>query len=130
MLEHGGAQDGKSQPGVVGPGVVVDEPGDKPVGAQGGEVGGELLSGDAVVALANPPATGKVVHPQRCRVRPCCGPVDDPAFAENRNKERKRLDEMWCVLQQETTLIEALTDEAEIVLLEVAQSAMHHLGGL
>jgi len=36
---------------------------------------------------------------------------------------------MWCVLQQETTLIEALTDEAKSAV-EVAQSAMHHLEDL
>jgi hypothetical protein len=34
------------------------------------------------------------------------------------------------VLQQETTLAEALMDEAEFMLLEVAQAAVHHLGGL
>ena len=88
VLEHGGAQNGKSQPGVVGPGVVVDEPGDETVGAQGGEVGGELLSGDAMVALANAPATGEVVHPQRRRVRPCRGPVDRSPLAEKGNEER------------------------------------------
>ena len=37
---------------------------------------------------------------------------------------------MRCVLQQETAFGEALADEAEVMLLEVAQAAVHHLGGL
>ena len=113
VVENSGSQDCKSQPGIVGPGVVVDESGCEPVGPQRGEVGGELLRGYATVTLADVPATGEVIHPQHRRVRPCRGPVDRRSLAEKGNQEREGLDEMRCVCQQETALVEALADEAE-----------------
>ena len=130
VLEHSSPQDRKSQPGVVGPGVVVDESGNETVRAQSREVRGELLSGDATVALADAPAAGEVVHPQSGRVAPCGGPVNGSSIAEQGNEERKGLDEVRCVLEQETAFGEALADEAEVMLLEVAQAPVHHLGRL
>ena len=61
--------------GVVGPGVVVEEAGHEPVGAQGGEVGERLGLVDAPVALADAPAAGGVVEAtgrwRRCGPLPC-----------------------------------------------------------
>jgi hypothetical protein len=82
------------------------------------------------MAFADSPATGEVVHPQRGRVSPDHGLINGSSSAEQGNQKREHLDEVRRVLQQETTLFEALPNEAKVMLLEVSQAAVHHLGGL
>ena len=92
-------------------------------------MGRELLGCDAPMALADPPAPGEVVHPQRRRVGSGDRLVHDPASSEQGHQERQLFDEVRCVLEQEPAFDEALVDEAEFLLLEVAQAAVHQLGG-
>ena len=64
VVEHRGAQDGQGEPGVVGPGVPVEESGHQPVGPQGGHVGQGLGPGHLLVAPADAHPAGQVVEPQ------------------------------------------------------------------
>ena len=65
VVQDGGAQHGQGEPGVVGPGVEVQEAGHQPVGAQGGQVGQGLGLGHPAVPGPDAEPAGQVVEPQR-----------------------------------------------------------------
>ncbi len=130
VVEHRGAQDGEGEPGVVGPGVPVEEAGRQPVGPEGGHVGQGLLPGDLLVAPADPDPTGQVVEPQGGPVHTGHTAVDHPGAPEEGDEEGERGDQMGRVVEQALALGEVLVDQPVLVLLEVAEPAVDELGGL
>ena len=90
VVEHRGAQHGQGQPGIVGPGVPVEEAGHQPVGPEGGHVGQGLGPGHLLVAPADPHPAGQVVEPQGGPVDPGHAAVDHAVPAEQGDEEGER----------------------------------------
>ena len=130
VVEHRGAEHGQGQPGVVGPGVPVEEAGHQPVGPEGGHVGEGLRPGHLLVAPADAHPAGQVVEPQGGRVDAGHAPVDHPVLAEQRDQEGERGDQVGGVVEQPLALGQVLVDQAVLVLLEVAEPAVDQLGRL
>ena len=78
-----------------------------------------------MMALADADATGEVVHPQR-RVEG----LGDGLPAVEGDEERQRLHQMGRVAEQSLALVERFVHEAVVALVQVAQTAVHHLRGL
>ena len=82
--------------------------------------------------LADPGAASGVVHPQGGADAPGVGP--GPGLAghpggEHRDQEGERLDQVGGEAEEPLPLGQRLVDEAELLLLEVAQPAVDELGG-
>ena len=128
----GGLGHGQGEAGVVDPGVVVEEPGGQ---AAPVEVGHELEGlplRQPLVQLADPGAAGGVVHPQGGADPPGVGPgpgLAGHAGGEDRDEEGEGLDEVGGEAEQPLAFGQRLVDEAELLLLEVAQAAVDELGG-
>ena len=86
-LERGGAGQGEREPGVVRPGVEVEEAGDEVIGLQRGQVGQGLVLVHLAVALADAPAASEVVEPQGGRVGAGDRLGDHTVLAEERDQE-------------------------------------------
>ena len=115
---------------VVGPGVEVEEPCDQMVRVERRQVVQGLLLGDLVVPLADAPSPRQVVQPQRRGVGARQRLGHDAVAPEERDQEGQGRDQMRRVVEQPLALGEVLVDEADLALLEVAEPAVHHLGGL
>ena len=115
------------EPGVIGPGVEVEEAGYEMFGAERREVGEGLVLGDLPVSFPDPPTTGEVVHPQRRRIGAGHRLGNDTIATEEGNEERERADQMWRIVEQALPLGQILVDEAELTLLEVANATVDHL---
>ena len=105
VVERGRAGDGQGQAGVVGPGVVVEEPGHQPVGAQGGEVGQRLGLVDAPVALADAQPAGEVVEPQGGGVGAGHALVDHAVAPEEGDEEGQRRHQVGGVVEEALALV-------------------------
>ncbi|CAB4676467.1 unannotated protein [freshwater metagenome] len=77
--------------------------------------------------LPNTKTAGEVVHPHSGAHGPGELAVHDALGREDRDQERKHLDEMGSVAAQNLALCECFIDEANIALLEIADSAVHEL---
>ena len=127
----GGLGHGQGEAGVVDPGVVVEEPGRQPAPVEVGHELERLPLRQPLVQLADPGAAGGVVHPQGGADPPGVGP--GPGLArhpggEHRDEEGERLDQVGGEAQEPLPLGQGLVDEAELLLLEVAQPAVDELG--
>ncbi len=100
------------------------------VGVQRGEMFEGLVPGHLVVALADAPTARDVVEPQGGGIRPRHRLGNHPVAAEEWDEEGQRRDEVGRVVQQPLALGQVLVHEANLALLEVAEAAVHHLGGL
>ena len=120
-----GPGDGECEPGVVG--VVVDVGRREARSAQRRHVpeGGVLR--DAPVQLADPQASGHVVHPHRGAEGAGEAPVDQPVGGEDREQERLHAHEVGRGPPQHLALGERFVDEPDLALLEVAQAPVHEL---
>ena len=72
-------------------------------------------------------AAGEVVHPQRAAERPGDLRVDQAVAAEHRDEEREHPHEVRRVAQRALALVEGVVDEPDLLLLQVAQAAVHEL---
>ncbi len=123
-------RDRERQPRVVGLCVVVQVGRRKPIGRHRRHVGQRLGLAEPLVQLADADAAGEVVHPHR---RPECSSdlrVDQPVTREDRDEEREHAYEMGGRLAKTLPLGERLVDEPILLLLQVAQPAVHELGRL
>ena len=77
--------------------------------------------------LADPQTAAQVVHPQRTAEQPCDTPVDEAVARQDRNEEREDVHEMRRVAQRDLTLGQRLAYEAVLLLLQVANAAVHEL---
>ncbi len=127
VVEDRRAQDRQGQPGVVGPGVPVQEARHQPVGPQGGQVGQGLVPADVLVTGADAHPPGQVVEPQGGAVDPGHPTVDHPVPPEQGDEEGEGRDQVGSVLEQPLALGQVLVDQAVLVLLEVAKSAVDQL---
>ena len=130
VVEGGRPEQVEGQPGVVGPGIPVEEAGHQLVGPERGHVGQGLFPGDPLVAAADAHAAGEVVEPQGGAVDPGHAPVDHPVPAEERDEEGERGDQVGRVVEEPLALGQVLVDQAVLVLLQVAEPAVDHLGRL
>jgi hypothetical protein len=80
----------EGQPGVVGPGVEVEEPRHEVVGAERRHVRQRLLLRDLAVPFPDAPTARQVVQPQRGGVRASHGLGHDAVTAEEGDEERER----------------------------------------
>ena len=80
--------------------------------------------------MADAPAATQVVDPQRRRVALHQRLGRDAVATEEGDEEGERSHEERCVLEQSLALAQVLIDEAELSLLQIAQTAVDHLGGL
>src|SRR5664279_1689871 len=78
--------------------------------------------------MTDPEVPEQVVDPQSQRVRPSNGLVDHTTLSEQRDHEIQRLDQVRRSAQQGLALREAFEHEADLVLLEIAESPMDELG--
>ena len=67
--------------------------------------------------LANAPASGEVVQPQRAAERLGNLARDHAIFGEDRNHERQDLHEVWRIVQESLAFAERFVDEANLALL-------------
>ena len=124
------ARHGQAEPGVVGPGVVVEVGAGQTVGGHRGEVGQRLVLGEALVDLADAGPAGEVVAPHRHAHRPGHLRRHDPVLGQDRDEERQRADQVGRQLAQPLALGQGLVDQDDLPLLEVAQPAVDELGAL
>ena len=117
----------EGQPGIVGPGVEVEEPRHEVAGVEGWQVCQRLLLRDFAVALPYAPTAGEVVQPQRGGVRAGHGFGHDAVTAEEGDEKREWADQMRRIVQEVLSFGQILVDETELALLEVAEAAMDHL---
>ncbi len=129
VLEGCRAQNGQGQPGVVRPRVEIEEAGDEVVGRQRREMGERLVPADFPVPFSDAPAAGDVVHPKGRRIGPGHRLGHDAVAAEERDQEREGRDQVRGVVQEALALGQVLVDQPELTLLEVADTAVDHLGG-
>jgi len=127
VFEHRGPEDVEGEAGVVGTGVPVEEGVDQPVGPQGGKVGQGRITGDPLVPTPDADPPGDVVEPQGGPIGAGHAPVDHATLAEQGDEEREWRHQVGGVLQQALAFRQILVDQPELVLLEVAESAVHQL---
>ena len=121
---------GEREPRVVGLCVVVHVRGCEPIDGQGRHVLERLLLRDALVQLADAQPTREVVGPHG-RAEDAGELAGEQAVSrEDREQEREHAHEVRCGLAQGLTLGQCLVDEADFLLLEVADAAVHELGRL
>ncbi len=127
VVEDGGAQNAKGEPGVIGPGVPVEEAGHQVVGPQGGEVGEGLFLGHLLMPAPDAHAAGQVVEPESRQVGTGHAAVDHPGAAEEGDEEGDGGDEMRSVLDEPLAFGQVLVDQPELALLQVADAAVDQL---
>ena len=125
-----GAGDREHEPGVVGGGVVVQVAAGQAVPRHRRQVGERLVGVEALVQLADAEPAGEVVHPHRRAEGPGDPAGDQAVPGEDRDHERQQLDQVGSVAAEALALVERLVDEADVALLEVAQSPVDELGAL
>ena len=69
----------------------------------------------------------QVVHPEDPAEQPCDAAVDETVAREHRDEERQHVHEVGRVAQRDLALGERLAHQAELLLLEVADAAVHEL---
>jgi hypothetical protein len=82
------------------------------------------------VALADAQTAGEVVHPQRGGVHLGNRLLEHAAASEDGNEEGQDVHQVGRVVEQALALGQVLVDEHVLLLLQVAQAAVHELGGL
>ena len=130
VVERGGAQDRDHEAGVVDGGVVVEVGRNEAVASQRRHVGERLVVVEALVELADAPATGEVVAPHRDAQEARDLGGDHSTLAEHRDQERQYLDQVRGVAEHPAPLAERLVDETDLALLQVAEASVGQLGGL
>ncbi len=88
------------------------------------------FASDALMAFADAPPAGDVVHPQSRRVGARHGLVDHSVATEQWDEEGERHDEVRGVLEQDLALVQGLVDEPEVPLLQVPEAPVDKLRGL
>ena len=126
-VHDGRACDREGEPGVVGVRVVVDVRTGETIAIERGELGERLVDAHATVALADPQTTREVVHPQRAAEHRRQPAVEPAPAREDGHQKRENPDQMRCVLEDQLSLRESFVDQAELVLVEVAEPAVYQL---
>ena len=115
------------EPSIISLGVEVEEAGRHLALGQPTHVRHRLRHAEAFVDRPDPPAAGDVIEGQRGRVRLRHGARHHALLAEQGDQERHHADDVRCVAQEPLTLPEVLVDQSVLLLLQVAQTAMHQL---
>jgi hypothetical protein len=121
------ARDREREPRVVGLGVVVQVRGREGVGPQRGSARQRVVADIRRWAFLMRQAAAEVVHPEHAAEQPGDATVDQAVAREHRDEERQDVHEVWRVAQRDLALGEGLAHEAELLLLQVADPAVHEL---
>jgi hypothetical protein len=116
--------------GVVASGVEVEESRDEPVGVERRQVRERLITGDLAMALPDPPTTAQVIYTKGGRVALDQCLRSDAVATEEGNEKRERPHEEGSVVEESLSFAQVLVHQTELLLLQIAQAAVDHLGGL
>ncbi len=125
-----GPSDGERESCIVSGRVVVDETTAQLVEVGRRKMSGRLFGGHSSVQLADPPAAGQVVHPQRGAERLGDLARDHAVLGHDRQQEGEHLDHVRSVAHQSPTLVQRFVHEADVAVLQIAEAAVDELRAL
>jgi hypothetical protein len=126
----GGECDRQTESSVVGLRVVVDVRRRETLRGHGGHVSECLLLSKASVNAADSRATGDVVHPQSGSERARDLARHQSVLGEDWKHERQQRHQVRCVSTKSLTFVERFVHQANLALLQIAQTTVHQLRAL